>query len=146
MTVRLFEDSKYDFYIEREDGRFSLNLSVKTLVKESRKEKLLTVSSSGENEAFKGVKGKISMVFETLVTLDLEHGNMIMPDWEVSRHRYDSDMTAYFLLSDYKKNPAEKKDGDKWDGLERSIIGTLADEVLVGVKNKRVKIVAIIGF
>jgi len=146
LTVRLFENLSYEFFIENEGQRFTLNLSAETLVSKGQKEKLLSLSSSGENEATKGIFGKISAVFENLLTGNDEYAQIAGVYYSEIPHLYGMDMTPYFSLSSFQDERPKKPDDEQWDGLEKSIIATLAKDMVIGVRNKRVEMIAIIDF
>ena len=140
LTVRMFKNLSYEFFIENEGMRFTLSLSAKAIVKSSQKEKLLSLSASGENKAAKGLFGKISGIFESLVMDDNEYDRIYVP-------HYDSmGLMTYFSLSTYQTSEAPKPSDGQWDGLEKSIIATLAKDMVIGVKSGRVEMIAIIEF
>ncbi|MCL2096343.1 MAG: hypothetical protein FWH10_05485 [Oscillospiraceae bacterium] len=143
LTVRLFENLKYEFYVENEERRFILNLSAETFVSSSKKEKILSLSSSGENNmASKGIFGKISGIFESLLTANGEYDPIYVP-------HYDSmGIATYFSLASYQNAIPKilKEEDDQWDGLERSIIATLAKDVIIGVRNNKAEMLVIIEF
>ena len=140
LTVRLFDELHYEFFIENEDRHFTLNLSAKTIVSLSQKEKLLSLSSSNENKAEKGIFGKISGIFESLLMETGEYGQIASPYW------YGSGMTVYFSLSSLQDEMAGKARKEDWDDLEKSIIAILAKDVVIGVRNNKVEMVAVIEF
>jgi len=140
LTVRMFENLKYEFFIENEDRRFTLNLSAKTIVKLNQKDKLLSLSASGENKAAKGIFGKISGIFESLIMEENENDQIHVPI-------YDSmGLMTYFTLSSYQEERPKKPADEEWDGLEKSIIATLAKEMIIGVKSGKVEMIAVIEF
>jgi hypothetical protein len=142
LTIRLFNDLKYEFYIQVNSGerRFMLNLSAETQVKTSQKDKLLSLSQSGENKAAKGLLGKISSIFESLVMDEHEFDIVYIPHYD------GMGMSAYFSLSDYRNEWSEKPVADRWDGLEKSIIDTIAEDLVIGVKSGKVEMVAVVVF
>ena len=140
LTVRMFENLNYEFFIENEGQRFTLHLSAKTIVKSNQKDKLLSLSANGENKATKGIFGKISGVFENLIMDDHEYERIYVP-------HYDSmGLMTYFTLSSYQEEQPKKQDDEQWDGLEKSIIATLVKDMAIGVKSGRVEMIAVIEF
>ena len=146
LTVRLFENLTYEYFIENEGRRFTLNLSVETLVSPEQKEKLLSLSSSGGNEATKGIFGKISTIFESLLTGGNEYAQITGVYYSEIPHLYGMDMTPYFSLSSFQEERPKKPHDEQWDGLEKSIIATLAKDMVIGVRNNRVEMIAVIDF
>ncbi|MCL2663461.1 MAG: hypothetical protein FWE83_09075 [Oscillospiraceae bacterium] len=146
LTVRLFENLSYEYFIENEGQRFTLHLSVETLVSTEQKGKLLSLSSSGGNEATKGIFGKISAVFENLLTGSNEYAQISSAYCSDIPHLYGVDMMPYFSLSAFQEERPKKPLDEQWDGLEKSIIATLAKDMVIGVRNKRVEMIAVIDF
>jgi hypothetical protein len=144
LSVRLFENLNYEFFIERDEGkRFLLNLSADVFVNQSQKEKLLSLSVNGENRARKGLVGKISGIFEDLLIGNCEYERVYVP-------YYDGlGLTSYFSLTAYMENINEtplKSKEEQWDGLEKSIITTLTRDLVIGVRNRKVEMIAVIEF
>jgi hypothetical protein len=146
LTVRLFDNLEYEFFVENEGCRFTLNLSAKTLVSPQQKEKLLSLTRNGENEATKGIFGKISTIFENLLTGSAEYTPVVRAYYPDIPHLYGMDMSAYFSLSAFQGERPYKPDDEQWDGLEKSIIATLAKEMVIGVRNNKVEMIAVIEF
>ena len=140
MLPELLEYIKGEFWIESENKNFELHLSA-TLddIFAADREKLLSISTSGKNAAAKGVMGKVRSVFETMlidyVTAYNENYTTYYTMGMVSEPPYYS--SAWSLVK-YKE--AEKNE-DEWDELEKSIIANLADDVVVGIKGKKVDII-----
>ena len=149
LTVRLFDDLKYEFFIENDGRVFTLHLSVNTLVSSEQKEKLISLSSRGENQATKGIFGKISGIFEGLLLGSGEYAEIAASCWdEVGMTPYwgGMGMTPYFSLAVYQNEMPKTAKKEEWDGLEKSIIATLAKDMIIGVKNKKVEMIALIEF
>jgi hypothetical protein len=146
LTVRLFDKLTYEFFIENEGCRFTLNLSAETLVCPEKKEKLLSLSTDGENKATKGIFGKISAIFESLLTESNEYVQLTGVYATDIPHLYGVDMMPYFSLSAFQDERPIKPDDEQWDGLEKSIIATLAKDMVIGVRNNKVEMIAVIDF
>ncbi|MCL2056091.1 MAG: hypothetical protein FWH02_02600 [Oscillospiraceae bacterium] len=140
LTVRLFDDLEYEFYVEGKKQSFTLNLRAEAFVGTKQKEKMLSLSSSGENKSAKGIFGKISSVFSSLLTDSGEHERVYVPNYNTLG------MTCYFSLSSYQSGLSKEIKEEQWDGLEKSIIANLAGDVIIGVRNDKVEMVAIIEF
>ncbi len=149
MLPGLIKNFDGEFWVEKEGDEFSLcaslyagNMDVDT------KEALLAVSTSGKNEAAKGIMGKIRDVVQNMLLNRAEVDSM---NWEYGTNMgymyYSPDMAADFRsvyswsLHTYKTNAVEKKAEEALDELERSIVANLADDILVGVRGKNVEIV-----
>jgi len=143
LTVRLFDDLEYEFYIENEGKSFSLNLRADTFVNSKQKERMISLSSRSENKADKGIFGKISGIFENLLMDDEEHEQIYIPYIP----NYDMiGMVCYFSLSAYQNDIPKTTKEEQWDGLEKSIIANLAKDIIIGVRNNKVEMIVIIEF
>ena len=138
LTVRLFDNLRYEFYVEREEKCFTLNLLTETAVTQSKKDKMLSLSKNGENKATKGIFGKISGIFESLLIDDGTYEQILIPYYD------GMGISTYFSLSVYRNELPQTDNEDQWDGLEKSIIATLAKDVIIGVRNKRVEMIVVI--
>ena len=146
LTVRMFDNLKYEFFIENTENHFMLHLSADTLVSQGQKGKLMSLSTSGENKAAKGIFGKISAIFESLLTGGGEYAQVAGTYCSDMLNLHGMGMTAYFSLSAFQDERPYKPDDEQWDGLEKSIIATLAKDMVIGVRNKRVEMIAVIDF
>ena len=135
LTVRLFKDLKYEFFMENSGRHFTLNLTAEAFISRSKKEKMLSLSKDGKNKAEQGLFGKISGVFEAMLTNSGELERIPVPYYD------GTGMVSYFLLSDYRNGITETSDEELWDGLEKSIIANLAKDVVIGVRNDKAKMI-----
>lgn len=126
------------FWIEDQDDVFRLHLQVETPMDLGKQEQLLAASTSGKNEAAKGVMGKIRTFFDPLGWVDApvpvnytETGNL-MSTWSMSSYRQM-----------VKEGLEEEREGaaEAWDELEKSIVSNIADEVKVSIEGRQVEMV-----
>ncbi|MBR5386062.1 MAG: hypothetical protein IK142_00610 [Clostridiales bacterium] len=147
MVKAMTGDFEALFWMEQEDGEYKVKLTVKTDMDREKKEELLSLSTSGDNTAAKGIMGKIREIIENSL-LDLDSalrqqsqygGNngytyvgMGMledaPVWSLNSYRE--------ALED--KSAKDDTDDEAWDELERSIVASLAKDVTIGIKNNLV--------
>jgi len=129
LTVRLFVDYlEYEFFVENHVRRFRLNLNAKTIVNPEQKEKLLSLMGNNEGAKGKSIRDKISEVFTNFVFSDVS--------------LYDgTDSVFVFSLTDYRNQAAKKVTDEQWDGIEQSIIMTLANNVRISVRDNNVEVV-----
>ena len=147
MVKAMTGDFEALFWMEQEDGEYKVKLTIKTDMDREKKEELLSLSTSGDNTAAKGVMGKIREIIENSL-LDLDSalrqqskfgGNngytyvgMGMledaPVWSLNSYRE--------ALED--KSDKDDTDDEAWDELERSIVASLAKDVTIGIKNNLV--------
>ena len=159
MVSAITEQFDADFWIESTEERCCrLHLTAKTDMNYAKKKELVSVSTSGRNEAAKGFMGKIRELFENAVyssdaeferlASDPETGPMLMATMEM----YESDLTAgdslFYLwsLERYRAAMEEEKEQspvvkEAWDELEKSIVASIADDVRVSVSGKKVELI-----
>ncbi len=139
---------KFDarFWIEGEDKEAQLTLEAEASVDIEQRDQLLALSSSGKNYAHRTFMGRLAGIFESfmmsydettayaLQSADL--GYEMMPGTGFER------MWSLGALRDELAGiPADVEKKEEWDELEKSIVAKLADEVLVGVKSRRVQLI-----
>ena len=131
MMRALVGEAEGQFWIESEGDQFTLHLKAKTVVDPEAREKLLSVSTTGRNEAHRGFTGKIRAFFEPFETAPF----FLDPDlagagadlvW--SMRVYEQQLIEY--VRDARDGAAEA-----WDELEKSVIAHVADDVKVSVRN-----------
>ena len=127
------------FWIEEDKDEFKLHLQVETDMDENQRKQLISASSSGQNEAAKGIMGKIRSFFEP------EEGIPMFIDY--SMVDYPSSYPYYmdWSLREYERQvqasmeKERKGAAEAWDELEKSVISHLADDVKVSIKGRNVE-------
>lgn len=144
MLPALLKNAEGVFWIENEANKYELHISVNA--KETdffTREKLLTVSKSGRNEANRGFMGKIRAVAEMM--LFPADNNMIAFDFAGCEGDPSRSYMYSWSMKKYEKKIADQEESSEkaeaWDELEKSIIGRLADDVIVGIRGKKVDII-----
>lgn len=152
MLPNLLEFCEGEFWLENDGNDYELHAKVHSSKFDLyMSEKLLAVSKSGKNEAYKGVMGKIRAAAELMFGKQGTNTVVAIP--------YDASMSHFFEVGMYMdqaytnawslKNYKEGVEADKghceakeaWDELEKSVIGKLADDVIVGILGDKVDIV-----
>ena len=150
MMNALTGEREADFWIDDEDGVFTLHLQAEAEMNAKLRKNLLAVSTSGVNAAAKGVTGKVRDLFERR----LEPGDMSLGADVAAGlccSGFDPEFGSYmFTVDDYwslEKYRAAARDGrtpkENWDELEKSVIGRLADDVQVGIRGSKVEMAII---
>ena len=144
MIHEIFSGFKGDFWLESEQSEKALLcricISANVEVNEGQEMELLQVSTSGKNEESKTVIGKIRQLFRwCLQQSDAEAAaqSTAVDAWYATGAEYPE---AYWSLEKYRQN-ISKKDTEKWDELEKSIIARLADEVKVGIRTGKAAVI-----
>ncbi|MBQ1881515.1 MAG: hypothetical protein II156_07800 [Lachnospiraceae bacterium] len=146
-------------WIEKDDKEARIHLVAKTEDMDiDTKKELIAVSTSGKNAKAKGLMGKIGEVFENsllhyenIVELEREYGvgtidpaaagsmsTDYMTAWTLEQYRMSmrqEDVDRDFAWSEEESEPN--------DIFEKSIVGSLAKNVIVGVKKEDVEMTII---
>jgi hypothetical protein len=136
------------FWIEEEDGEYTLHLCVRTFMDPEKKQKLLSVSSTGKNESARGIMGRLRDFFDRgadddVATLNpmmtqglFEHTSTPTLDWEWSLVQYQQNVSAAAARNDSEAREA-------WDELEKSVVAHVADDVKVYIRGDKVDMVIV---
>ena len=118
-----------------------------------KKDELLSVSSSGKNASTKGFMAKLGEV----ITGTLRSASRTMDAYGQETMHYgivhtptvlsaNSDMMTIWTLQTFRNglDQARGANGaaeEAWDELEKSVVGKIADDVVVGVKGDRIDMI-----
>lgn len=129
-------EKEADFWLEEDDDTFVLHLHTITVMNSEKRSQLLSSSTSGKNVAAKGILGKLRDLLErTMEPADGSLTNYYPSGWV-----YTTDPTAMsattmdvWSFNQYRESIKKEEEQEKWDELEKSIIGKLADEVKISI-------------
>ncbi len=134
------------FWIEAEDNHFRLHLQMEKPEKEKAREQLLSISSKGQNAAASGVMGKIRNLFENcmdhyeeLEKYGIQNGMGSTCLGDMYAGCVTGTESIAWSLRDYET--AMSEGSEEWDELEKSIVASLADDIVVDMKKSRAEIV-----
>jgi hypothetical protein len=150
MLPKIIGDFDGEFWIEYENGICKMNISIEfsDFTIEKKKE-LISVATNKKNAA---VKGLVSRICSAIEDFFLSEGNYEPYDMETSCYYLPSEFHTgvdYFnlwRLEQYKTTITQEENKEEWDELEKSIIASIADDVIVGVRGKKANIVIIKKF
>ena len=125
------------FWIEEEKNLFQLHLKVETFVDFDQREKLLSASSTGKNEAARGIMGRIRTFFDPMDGLPAFSN--ITPDSMGSTMTWS--MRAYQELIQIHMDQKMEGAAEAWDELEKSVVSHVADDVKVSINGRRVEMI-----
>ena len=150
MLPNIIDEFEGDFWIECEEGVCKVNISIKipefNVVK---KEELVGIAKSKRNAAAVGIVGKIRNAIENFL-LDEDAMNAI----NVSSNMYyfstglsgGADYACLWSLENYRVKMEKEKQSEAWDELEKSVLASVADDVIVKVKGNCAQIVIVKKF
>ena len=122
------------FWIEGNDKEYTLHLKTITLLDSKQRALLLAASTSGKNEAHRGIMGKIRAFFEPT---PVEETPVYLAKTIVKSP--NGDLT--WSMDSYRERLIKDKDAEgaaheEWDELEKSIVSQLADNVKVSIRDE----------
>ena len=150
MLPYMIGDFEGDLWMEFVDGVCKIFVSIETPeLDASKRDVLINVAKNKKNAAAVGIVGKIRDAIEgffldeeTLLALDASSESFY-----VSTGYYEGvDYSDLGSLQQYRNNLKKKAGDEGWDELEKSVIASVADDVIVGVKGKRADIVVVKKF
>ena len=137
------------FWIEDKLGAFELHLKVNANVSANMQKELLAASTSGKNEAKRGLMDRIRGFFyagadaavygitSPLMLPEMFEGSSTPTlDWEWS-------MSMYQEALSHRINNNEVSAKEAWDELEKSVVAHVADDVKVAIQGKTVEMTII---
>lgn len=146
LIKNLVGDFNGRFWVEGDKNSASLFLEADCKVDYDQRDALLKVSTTGKNEAHKGFMGKLAGVFEyCLMSYDISSQyNGYYADYmydDVPNYGYERMWSLAAMKDGLGETPKTDAAKEEWDELEKSIVASLADEVTVGVKAHKVRLV-----
>ena len=162
MVRAMTHDFQGMFWLEQAgEGTYVIRLSANTDMDLDKKEELLSVSRSGENASAKGIMGKIGELIENGILyfndvmkyqtegspcdpgfIDYVTMGFCMPNDLTLENPQMMQAQMIWSLNQYRQNLENVPEEDRnvqeaWDELEKSIVASLAKDVMVGVKNNQ---------
>lgn len=149
MQAEIMGFAKGKFYLENRGKTYNIYLHTKidsALHREAR-EKLVEMSTSKRNAAYTGFMGRIRKMIDNMLdsseaayytTSEQYYGASMVFTYPVI------DYERVWELSSYRKEAREKM--DQWDELEKSIVASICDELVVGARNDYVDMIAVKTF
>ena len=148
MLPKIIDDFDGDFWIDFEDSVCKVNISLQFAeFTSSKKKELLSLAKDKKNASVKGIVAKIGAAIEEFF-LDEENINAMSMMSQYDGLTLGSRMESayYWSLDQYKSNVRKMKKAEDWDELEKSVIASVADDIIVGVKGLQATITIVIKF
>lgn len=136
-----------DFWIDFEDGECKINVSI--VFEEysiNKKKELIKIAKNKKNASAKGLLGKIRSVLEDVFFTGAESRNYDIAGLFNYANEYCAGIDYSYVWSYGKYKQGVKKEEKEWDELEKSIITSIADDVIVGVKGRLANIIIVKKF
>ena len=150
MLPNIIDDFDGELWIDFEDGVCKVNISIQILgFNAEKKEELIGIAKNKKNAAAVGIVGKIRNAIENffldedrMEALALSSGTLGMS----SVYSDGADYAYLWRLEEYRSSVKKEEHTEAWDELEKSVIASVADDVIVGVKGKCAEVVIIKKF
>jgi hypothetical protein len=142
-------DFNGDIWLEYEDGVCKINVSVEFFeFTVEKKKELIKIAKNKKNAAARGIVAKIR---SAIADFFLESGNIqgcVASDYCYIpvESNVPLDYSYIWSLGQYKAMVQQESREEDWDELEKSIIASIADDVIIGVKGMQANIVIIKKF
>ena len=150
MLPNIVDSFNGDFWIDFENGVCKVNVSIRLSdFNSGKKEKLVGIARNKKNAAAVGIVGKIRSAVENIF-----FDEDAMLGFEMSAENYYfateyhdyTDYSYLWSLEQYRSTVKKEERAEAWDELEKSVIASVADDVIVGVKGKQANIIIVKKF
>ena len=146
MLPNMIDDFEGALWIEFEDGVCKIKISVSIPQLDSeKKEELIGVAKNKKNAAATGIVGKIRNSIEDFF-LKKETVDAFTLSMSSIGYSEGVDYTYLWVLDEYRNGIEKDKQTEAWDELEKSVIASVADDVIVGVRGRCAEIEIIKNF
>lgn len=150
MLPYVIDDFDGELWIDFEDGVCKVNVSIQIPeLNTAKKEELLDIAKNKKNAAAAGLVGKIRNAIENFFLDEPVMGSFALSSvpFGAGAGYYDSMDYAYlWRLEEYKSLVSKQAQAQDWDELEKSVIASVADDVIVGIKGKLAHIIIVKRF
>jgi hypothetical protein len=150
MLPNIIDDFSGDFWIDFEDGVCKVNASIQIPeFNTEKKEKLIGIAKDKKNASAVGIAGKIRDAIENFFLDETTSYGIAASSsfFHLSTGFSEGvDYSYLWSLENYRYSVKGEEKSDDWDELERSVIASVADDVIVGVKGKHAGITVVKKF
>ena len=150
MLPNIIGDFDGELWIEFEDGVCRVNVSLRfEEFTAEKKGELVNLAKNKKNAAAVGLVGRIRSMIEDAFFGDMEAFGYKIPaansSWE-AEPQYRIGYSYVWDLEQYRDDVKTEAKTEEWDELEKSVIASVADDVIVGVKGRRADIIIVKRF
>lgn len=150
MLPHIIDDFDGELWIEFENGVCKVNVSIEFKEFTSKKkEELVSIAKNKKNAAAVGIVGKIRdslenffLDEESMEALALSSGTFNLG----TGYSEGVDYAYIWRLDEYRSAVKKEEQTEAWDELEKSVIASAADDVIVGVKGRKADIIIVKKF
>lgn len=150
MLPNILGDFEGNLWIDFEDGVCKINISITAPeLDQAKREELIGVSKNKKNAAAVGIIGKIRNAVESFfLNVSIADSYITSSGTFCASTGFSEfvDYSCVWTLEEYRNQVKEKANAEDWDELEKSVIASAADDVIIGVKGRKVDIVIVKKF
>jgi hypothetical protein len=157
MLPNIIDEFEGELWIDLDDGLCKVNVSLRfDKFTAEKKEGLVEIATNKKNAAAVGIVGKIRSALEDVFmgedTLGGADTRAFVTEYYHGVDQFNGmnyanvDYAYLWSLDQYRNTVSKEEKAEEWDELEKSVIASVADDVIVGVKGKRADIVVIKKF
>ncbi|MBO4860211.1 MAG: hypothetical protein J5530_01555, partial [Clostridia bacterium] len=131
-----------DYWLEYNGPDFELHLKSKVELTDEMRKQFISASTSGKNDASRGVMGKIKVMIANFMFSAKEALPYALINTSAAYHMgaASGETAAMWSMSLYK-DEVKESDAEEWDELEKSIVANIADDVKVCILGDTVEII-----
>ena len=150
MLPNIVDDFDGELYIDFENGVCKIHVSIQIPELDTvKKEELISIAKNKKNSAAIGIVGKIRDAVEDFFLDKEKMEAMALSTGSVglgTGYSEGVDFAYLWRLEEYRSSVNKEKETEAWDELEKSVIASAADDVIVGVKGRCAEIVIVKSF
>lgn len=150
MLPNIIQEFDGDLWIEFTDGVCKLRVSISFAeFTVDKKQKLIGLAKNQKNAAAVGIVGKIRSAVENyFLDEEVRQAQLISSaHMNLEAVYFESvDYSYFWSLEGYRNTVQKEEQSEDWDELEKSVLASVADDVIVGVKGTRADITVIKKF
>ena len=150
MLPHIIDDFDGELWIDFEDGECKVNVSIQIPeFNAEKKEELIGIASNKKNSAAVGIVGKIRDAIETFFLDESKIEALAMSSGSfglATGYSGGIDYSYLWRLEEYRNSVKKEKQEEAWDELEKSVIASAADDVIVIVKGRKANIIIVKKF
>ena len=150
MLPNLINDFEGCLWIEYDEGVCKIKVSIRIPeFNTDKKNELIAIAKNKKNAAAVGIVGRIRNSIENIfLTEGAGDAFCVSPDpvYMASGYTEYTDYSYLWSLEHYRTTVKADKKAEAWDELEKSVIASVADDVIVGVKGKQADITIVKKF
>ena len=150
MLPNIIDDFDGELWIDFEGGVCKVNVSIIIpKFNTEKKEELISIAKNKKNAAAVGIVGKIRDSIENFFMDEtrMEAVALSAGSFGIGTGYGDGVDYAYlWRLENYRNTVKKEEQAEAWDELEKSVIASVADDVIVGVKGRQANIIIVKTF